>query len=380
MSTATMIQRARVRLVTTEPFYATLLLNMHVVETETMPDGQPLWMAATNGETLWLNPVNVNALTLPEAVGLLKHEVLHVAFLHPWRMNNRNHSKWNKATDDIINDIITIEGGSLPEGGRMFPDISRTHTAEQRYVELADEPEGDGGSGGEDPFDGDLLPAPKNGGESPAVSEARAKAMVAQAVAVAKAQGKMPGGLKEYMDELFESVLPWTEVLTRFLTDVSQNDYTWARPNRRFVAQGLYLPGIASMDSMGKLGVIIDTSGSMGAEELRRSFGEVVGAVQAVCPSQLVVVYCDAEVNHVDHLDEPTEDDVREVAARHGGGGTDMTVAQRWFEENEPDTKAILVFTDGYTPFSESSIPTLWCIDTDVVSPHGETVRVRNDG
>ena len=382
MSSST-IARAKVRLVTSEPFFATILLSMKLVETNVMPDGRELWMAATDGSTMWINPENVNPLPLQQVVGLLKHEVLHVVFLHPWRVGDRNHRRWNKATDDIINDIILKEGGELPEGGRIFEDISLTHTAESRYAELPDEPEGGkGGAGGDgdgdgdgDPFDGDLLPAPGNG-ESKAISESKAKAMIAKAAAVARAQGKLPGVIAGILGDIFDAHVPWEEVLTQFLTDTAQADYSWARPNRRFIGAGMYLPGLHSTGSMRKLGVIIDTSGSVSDDELRQFFGEVVSAVESVCPSELIVVYCDSAVSKVDRLDAPSEDDVREVAGRHGGGGTDMTIAQRWFEDEEPETAAVLVFTDGYTPFSESPIPTLWCITSDVSSPHGQTVRV----
>lgn len=378
MIKSTVFQRAKTKLVTTEPFYATIVLSMKVVETDKRPDGQDLWLAATNGATLWINPDNVEKLTVPQAVGLLKHEALHVAFLHPWRVGNRNHRAWNQATDYIINDIITKEHGELPEGGRMRDGVSETETAESVYASLppgGQDSGGGQGDGGGDPFDGDLLPA-ETGGESAQVSEMQAKALVAKAANIAKAQGRLPAGIKHLIEELFVSRIPWEDQLRQFLTEVARADYTFARPNRRFVAQGTYLPGMYSEGAMRKLGVIIDTSGSIGTDELSRFFGEVVGAIDAACPSQLIVVYCDCEINAVDRLDNPTEDDVRTNARREGGGGTDMTVAQRWFEENEPDTAAVMVFTDGYTPFADSPIHTLWCITTDVQSPHGQTLHV----
>src|SRR5579863_8307646 len=44
-------------------------------------------------------------------------------------------------------------------------------------------------------------------------------------------------------------------------------DYTWARPNRRHVWSGLYLPGITS-ESVGEIAIAVDCSGSVSARQL----------------------------------------------------------------------------------------------------------------
>src|SRR5690606_33728554 len=106
------------------------------------PDGSDLWMAATDGTHLHINPVNFEGLSVAQAVGVLKHEVMHVAQLHPFRRGDREGVRWNHATDDVINPAIIDEGGELPAGVR--PGV-RGMTAEQRYNELPPNPPGGGG-------------------------------------------------------------------------------------------------------------------------------------------------------------------------------------------------------------------------------------------
>ena len=55
----------------------------------------------------------------------------------------------------------------------------------------------------------------------------------------------------------------WRDVLRAFVAAAACNDYSWSRPNRRFVWQGLYLPGLHSED-IGEVVIAIDTSGSVG--------------------------------------------------------------------------------------------------------------------
>ncbi len=378
MALPSVLQKARTKLVVAEPFYATVLLGLTTVESETLPDGKDLWLAATDGTHLYVNPKNFNALPLDQAVGVLKHEVLHVVLMHPFRRGTRTARRWNHAADYVINDIIEKESGALPDGVLRSPAFAGM-SAEQVYAQLPED-DGQGGGGGQgsgqggNPFEDDVMDAPDKSG----MGEAKAKAMVAKAAQVAKAMGKMPGALRELLDEVFNPTVDWRETLREFLTDVARVDYSFARPNRRFIADDLYLPAMASQGALRSLGFVIDTSGSIGVEELKQFFGEICGAIEETCPSSLTVVYCDAAVNQVDTFERADSAEVKTSAKRVGGGGTDMRVALDWFADNQPDVKAVVVLTDGYTPFPdvEPGFPTLWAMTTDIEAPVGRTVRI----
>lgn len=369
-------EKAKTQLVINHPFYATIMFSLKVIETQELPDGRKLWQAATDGANLYVNPVNFNKLPLAEAVGVLKHECMHIALMHPWRRQGRSPQRWNHAADYVINDIIFKEKGSLP-AGVLHSQAYAGMTSEQVYAQLPPDPPGGGGAdhGNGNPLDDDLMDAPDQG---PA-AQAKAKATIAKAAQVAKAMGKLPAGIRELIDEVMNPVVAWQEQLKVYLTEKARSDYTFARPNRRFVAQGTYLPGLYSDGAMRKLVFQIDTSGSIGAKELRQFFGEVCGAVNDVCPSELIVIYVDADVNHVDYFERPDPEAVRTSAKRVGGGGTDMTVGLDWVEKNAPDAQLTIVLTDGYTPFGDERPNVLWLSTTDVKSPWGTTINVQFD-
>lgn len=377
---ATTLDKARVKLVINEPFYASLLLGMDTVYTETQPDGKPLWLAATDGSTLYFNEKNAAPLPLDQCIGLLKHELMHVALLHNFRVGGRDKEKANKAMDYVINDMIIHEGGALPEGGLHDPANWNRHKSwEEVYSLMPDDPgkgkgEGEGGGEGDDPFDGDVLPAPDQSPE--AVQDAIGR--VVQAAQVAKAMGKLPAYIEKELAGMLDPVVAWEQELAEFLTEVSRNDYTFARPNRRFVYEDLYLPSAYSQDAMGRLAVVFDTSGSVSMEELTRFASETVGAIEGVLPLALDIIYCDMSVQHVDSFDAPTVDAVVDSIKRYGCGGTDMTVALDYIDDHIDDVKAAIVFTDGYTPFGhEREYPVLWAITSDgVEADMGRTLHV----
>ena len=389
------LDKAKTKLVIAEPFYATIILSLKphlVTNANPMFGGQEVKTLATNGTDLVVNTDFFDALPLSRAITALKHEALHVALMHPFRRGTRTPQRWNQSGDYVINDKLKNEGGDLGEGWLLSSAFSNMST-EQVYAQLPPEPPGggSGGSGGQGQGSGDGQPNPdKNSNPSDDVleapdkseaAEAQARATVNKAINVAKAMGKMPGDLKEMLDDILNPKVDWRDVLRRFMTEANKSDYSFARPNRRMISQGYYLPTRHGMDAMREIAVVIDTSGSMGDEELKQMFGEVCGAVEECCPGKVTVVYCDAGVNHVDQFeDTPTADDVRQSAKRVGGGGTDLTKALDWIDKHVPDPSCCIVMTDGYTPFGEDrNYPTLWAMSTDVEAPWGETVRVECD-
>lgn len=370
---ATILQKAKTSLVISEPFYATILCNLTVVESKTLPSGKPLWIAATNGTELFLNPERFNQLTVAQAKGVLKHEVMHIAQLHPWRGQGKEPKRWNDACDYAINPIILEEGGELPKGvldGSAFVG----KTAEQIYNLLPPSDPNDSRDG----MDDDLMPAK----DTSAAGQAKAATMISQAVQAAKARDKLPAHIKSMIDEVLRPRIDWKEELRQWLTAKSPSDYSFRKPNRMYMTGPgkMYLPGLDGHDDMESFGVLMDTSGSITMAELQQGLGEIVGAVVDVNPKKLVVAYCDAAVQHADVFDNPGEAEVAATFERHGQGGTSMPAGLKWFKRNHPATQAVMVWTDGYTDWGNQEdypFDVLWCIsEPSITAPWGTTLHV----
>lgn len=372
--------KARANLVMGHPFFGTLALRLKIVEDPSIET------ASCDGTSIRYNPKFVDTLPLSKVQGLIAHEVMHPAFLHHTRRGSRDMKKWNRACDYSINTILHNAGFDLPEGRYLNPAYNGM-TAEHIYTLLPDNPDdndcggggqgGGGGGGGNDPGgDGgvDDSPNSQNGGGSQSQQnheEAEWKVAVAQAAHMAKQTGHLPGDIERMMEELFEPVLPWRNILRRFMTEKCNDDFSWKRGNRRFIAQGLYLPSRISDDAMGEIVVVIDTSGSIGQKELTEFGSEIKAIVDETRPSKVRVIYCDSRIAHIDEFGPG--DDLQFTA--HGGGGTDFRPPFEWLEENQIVPRALVYLTDGYGPFPEQEpdFPTLWCINNhDVTPPHGE--------
>lgn len=341
------LSASRVRLRARLPFFGALLLFARVIPTTACG------LAATDGESLFINPAGVEGLRAPELDGLLLHEILHAALLHVDRRREREPLRWNVAADIVVNGIIAaLPRIELPAGGIRDAELEALPVEEVyerlkgRAITLAL---------------ADLLDAP--GGYDPARAEARSaqwREALAQAETLTQmGVGTLPAALQRAVREVLEPTLDWRSMLWRFVT-VTPCDYSDF--DRRLVHRGLYLEALAG-DSL-EVWVAIDTSGSIGQRQLDRFLAELRGVLGAYPHVVATVYFVDAA------LDGPYEvRDVSEVPAPRGGGGTDFgPFFARAAAERAPGQRVLVYLTDGFGSFptDHPDDPTLW-----VVSPGG---------
>lgn len=236
--------------------------------------------------------------------------------------------------------------------------------------EVMDAPAGETGSG-------DGSSAPDHTAEEQVWDEA-----MHQAASLARAEGKLPGAIREAVRGAHVSRLDWRALLRRFLTDAAKSDYSWNAPNRRFIDSGLYLPSIRS-EGMETLAVIVDTSGSLPSGTLAEFWSELHEIATEIEPQRVVVLQVDTAVRDAAEysaFDLPDEVDVR------GRGGTDFRPGFAWLDEQGVQPSVCVYFTDmecSRYPESEPPFPVLWINWSDPPPEHsrepwGERIDIGN--
>jgi predicted metal-dependent peptidase len=129
---------------------------------------------------------------------------------------------------------------------------------------------------------------------------------------------------------------------------------------------------------MTELVIGFDTSGSIfGGNEMTRFVSEIKTIIEDVKPSKVHVVYCDSEVAGVQTF-EDGQFAVQDLKIK-GGGGTDLTRIFDWVQSERKTPQAMVILTDGYTPFGNApEYPVLWAMSTDVVAPFGTTISIKD--
>ena len=216
--------------------------------------------------------------------------------------------------------------------------------------EVMDAPADSAGDG-----DGDSAPS---SGDMTQEEQAWDEAMH-QALNLAKAEGRAPGGIAETVRGAHASTLDWRSLLRRYMTDAVKSDYSWSVPNRRFIDSGLYLPSIRS-EGIDAIAVIVDTSGSLPAETLAAFWAELREVAAEIRPGRVVVLQVDAAVQDAA---EYAPDELPDEIVVKGRGGTDFRPGFEWLDAQGIRPGVCLYFTDmecSRYPETEPSFPTIW--------------------
>jgi predicted metal-dependent peptidase len=349
-------------------FFAVLALRLKLIadwRCETME---------TDGVTLQYNPEFVCGLSPDERLGVLVHEVMHNALAHPHRRGSREPPRWNLACDLAVNPLLIEAGFTLP-GSRVMPGegqyshLANGCSAEEYYAQLDEPPSPDssqdpGGCGGirdPEPHDGN--------------SESECQQALVQAREAARTRGELPEGLARLIEEVVHPPTDWRTLLREFLSSHARNDYSWLRPNRRFLPQGLYLPGLHS-EELGEVVIAVDTSGSVNEQQLA-VFAQEIQAILEAFTCGVTILYHDAVIQGEQHWHSSdgllTLDPV-------GGGGTSHECVFEWLSHSDVQPSCVVCLTDLETRFPQHhpDVPVLWAVigDTQKQPPFGQRVRI----
>lgn len=365
MMNVTKLDKAKVAIGLDHPFFASILYKRGLVEDSKIPTLQ----VDARG-TIYYNPQFVESLTVPQIVWCLCHEVGHVIAQHALRRHNRDPKAWNYAGDAWINDTLDAcnVGERVPNTINM--PGAKDKTTEEIYNSLPD----NDGSGGDDQggMGNDVI---YGEGISEAEAEeiaAQVKIDVAQAAQIAKAKGALSGALEKFVHDFIHTKTPWYDHLERYMTDMVKSDYTWSRPNRRFLASGLYMPSKGNQPTMGEVVLQIDVSGSVSQKEIEYYNGHIKRITEVCNPTKVHVLYTDSEVLRHDEFEQGDEVNIE----FYSGGGTCMESGFKYLMDKGIDPSVVVTLTDAYDCYSEAPpFPVVWCVSTDQTPPYGDIVR-----
>ena len=346
--------------------------------------------ACTDGKNDYYGRAFVDGLADSEFRFLILHETYHKLFKHltTWEHLYKDDAQLaNMACDYVINLMISDENHDLfavmpkdAEGNNigLLDEKFRNMDTAQVYKILkqdqennltnpaSESGEGQNGEGtGLDEHDWE-------GAQEMSADEQRELAQeIDQAVRQgALTAGKVGSGGNRAIDQLLQPEVNWREVLREFITETCRgnDDSTWRQPSRRHLAMGMLRPsGIT--ERVGELVIAIDTSGSIGQQELTKCLSEIKGVCDTVRPESVRILYWDTKVCS-DELygDVPNAcaslEQLTQTTKPAGGGGTRVQCVPDYIRDNNINAQAVIVLTDGYLggDWGAWTMPLLWGI------------------
>ena len=365
--------------------------------------------------------------TEPKVRGLVLHENLHVALKQLPRgkdMFDENSKMANLAADFVVNSIImgikgTVNGSSerivdLPDGG-VYDPMFENWSMREVYNYLKKHCKGGGGSGnkkgkggngnnvpsGDGNEDNDDNTVTVNGktydlsdsdehdlGNLKDLTHEQAKE-INDAIDKALREGGMLAGrmgakVPRSISDLLEPKIDWRDALRDFVASAikGKDEFTWRKLNKRHMVNDIYLPSMEN-ETIGEVVVAIDTSGSIGSQQITEFATELVSICELCSPDKVRVLWWDTDV----HGEQVFEGDYANIAGLlkpQGGGGTHVSCVNEYINKQKINAECVIVFTDGYV---ESDItwnilsPTLWMVTQckSFEPPVGKMVKFGDD-
>ena len=356
--------------------------------------------AATNGLDVLINKQFFASLSDEEAIFLLTHEYYHVLLMHMVNYTDlieENAQLANIAMDLCINLMLDDVAGRGADGFLRVPDMA---LLDRQYADLSTreiffmlkksgqqgkgkgKPKSASGKDGQQidehrPAGGD---AEGDGEATPGapLSAQQAKEVMQQVDSAVRQAAQMAGRTGASIDRLvaglLEAVVPWEEQLREFVKQQSAGSdmSTWRKLSRRWMARDIKQPSHYT-ERMGRITIGIDTSSSIGDEQLRRALSEIKTACESVNPDVVDVIYWDHVVQAHEMYEGDNVQTLVDATKPRGGGGTRAASMLEYMQAKDIKPDCVVMFTDGYCEHGFDTLewpaPIMWCISTKGIVP-----------
>lgn len=370
------------------PFFFSLIFQLRIKPDPTIE------AIAADGFNMSYNPEWVLESQAEEIMISICQVVMACGLTHHIRRENRNYKIWQVASKIVVGEILA-NAGVIRDWKRMMPG----RTVEQVYDILKSDDSDDSGAGnnmsddqggfddsdgdgdgqddsdnesdlsdglpegvqdaikdmhGEirdynpentDNLDDDSIDPPDIKGEVDkwrnSVASAEQAARMADNVYY-KCRGDSGSKSPDVLKGMIANELDWDDLIYRYFTDIEKTGYTWARPNKRFLSQGLYLPGVSS-EPAGSITFVIDTSFSMGRNTLNAIWSNIKEAVSVNNLLDIRVIQCSDSVGKVDLYEMDNFPDWLEIDL---GGGTILSKAFEYMDKEDIRSDLIIFASD----------------------------------
>lgn len=366
------LHAARLWITAHRPYYSRALLACPLIPTA----GQPTMAIAMDHQwRIFVNPDYVSSSSVEHTAAVLIHELNHALRSHAERGEQtatpEHIGYWRIAcdleiNDDLEDDDLDIDGLLLPEAFGLEP----YNSAESYYHQLLD----NAASLDEVPDCGPVCTPHATGHDrlDPA-GEAGLSELQRQAIRQATAKliikhnedryyayyADIPPGLRDWAQQTACPQADWRQLLATVLRQSLQHqsgagDFTWQRPPRRSDPDDPVLrPALTA--ATGRIAVVLDTSGSMRSDDHAQAYAEIDAILTKAVPGTAVTVLSvDHDIQHIQRVNQ-----ARNITPL-GGCGTDMAAGIETAAQANP--AAIVVITDGYTPWPASPPPGASCV------------------
>jgi predicted metal-dependent peptidase len=395
----------------TEPFYGLLLLNLQK-EFTTKIETAGVGLNGINYKLL-INPEFWKELTPEKKTGLLKHELMHIAFFHVTEYTHLKDQKIaNVAMDIEINQ--KINENELPVGGctldkfehlgllrdegtnnyykKLMQKKEENDSTMQQLME-AFQQQGDGkpdpnGTPGDKPGDtpmlnGQPIDLPKHEWDDfkdmpetqkKLIDQQLAKVISDVAVEVTKNRGTIPREVSIFLEKILSKEPPkfnWKAYLRRY---IGNSIKTSVRKTKRKVSKRFELDFGLKIQEHSHILIGIDSSASVSDKEIYEFLGEIKHMYKT--GHDFTLIFADTQ------MQDPIKYKPNVKLEIKKRGGTDFNPVVDYYHQHRNRFSTLIYLTDGEAPLPDNPVKNmLWVLstisgDADHLKESGKVIKL----
>ena len=231
--------------------------------------------------------------------------------------------------------------------------------------------------------------------KQPKVDKSKIKAKVKEIFKHAGSKGTGAGGnspaLRKFINDINNPQLDWRKLLQKYIVQANEEVTMYKIPNRRFVSDDIYLPGLKGKEEGSGIVVIaVDTSGSIGQDEYISFLSQVKAILKGFGPSECFIIYCsdgmEPPSGDIDHLKSPAQKLDAKKMQSTGGNDCGFDPPFEWTEKNiikkGLELSVFIYFTDGgasYPSKPKWHKKVIWAMTTGAKAPFGKVMKIPLD-
>ena len=378
-------EKIRVNFLFNHPFLSVLALSI-----ETSYDENKNSAFLTNGFKITIDTCKLEKYTKEEITYLYAHTLLHIVLKHPYRQKTRDSYIWNKACDIVINNILStfINVGSRPTD-EIFDLTLKDKCVEEVYEilykkkkeEISKTTPNKDGTLDSNEYDKSKLDLDEVYVKNEKIDQEKLDGIIIQALSIAKKASNLYEGMSIEIDTLIKPEINLSDELKEYLiSSFFEKQLSYERPNKRFISNGIYMPGTKKLNDNLNIYIALDSSSSVTLDEYKKFLGIIGEIADSFYEYNVEILPFDLKVRseYIIKFDSFNPLSSDELLIPKSNGGTNFDECLRYLKKSSEvrNDSLLIVLSDGEFELTES----LLCNTLFIISNKKNLRKFEKDG
>lgn len=334
---------------------------------------------------MYINANWFNGLSHEHKASALAHEALHYALQHDIRMGRKNPDLYQKACDEVVNNLLMDCSFSLPHDvpvNRHYQNQSTELVYKQVEQDFHDNNRDKNDLNNDNPFGNDLPRNQPNISQNSINERNRVsnQADLANQMATGKSMGTSSDTFAEFFKNINEGKLDWKTILSEHFNELTQGEPSYHDLDRRLLSLGYYEPVNESENKVKRVALALDVSGSITEQQIQIFLNEIKAIATNLEPEEIHVMTFNTGIVNTFSLKEPFKFNEIKLDI---GGGTNLKPVFKYYNEKDNIPDFLVVLSDlECTPIKvEPTYPVIWlCFDNERAETHfGKLIHIKTE-